>query len=187
MSALGALLHLGALVPAALGTATMCCIRGSRLAPEQAATVLMLVGMLDAMTLQLLSPVWWFALLLLGAMSLAALRRRNYRSRAAEETTSAVGLAAHVALGLVVTAGLILLMPRMTPEIALAAESVPLAPSAHAHSSAEGLPVILAVALAVGHVALAAGGIRSERAWRHRLHHAAMASSTVAMAIIVTT
>ena len=35
----------------------MCWICGSRLAPEQAATVLMLVGMLDAMTLQLLSTL----------------------------------------------------------------------------------------------------------------------------------
>ena len=100
-------------------------------------------------------------------------------------------LAVHVAVGLIVTAGLIMLMPDMAPDASAAASgateasALSVADASHSHPAAETLPAALTLALMIGHTVLAAAGVRADRIARHRVHHIAMGCSTIAMGLIV--
>jgi hypothetical protein len=170
-------LHLGTLVLAAVG---VCALAGSpsrSAAPELLAALLMLLGMADAMTLSLLPPVAWFALMLAAALALAAVRRASATSAARRGPGP---LSAHLALGLVATGVLVLLMPTMAP--------TPLAPAgSHAHAAAAALPQLLSAAVCGGTIILAVIALRARPTWSHRVHHITMAASTVAMGAIVAT
>jgi hypothetical protein len=126
----GEILHLGALAPAAIGA---CCIAADRRrarAPELAASVLMLVAMLDVVVWGVIAPVVWAAALVVAAIGLAALRGRAARRRStarvpvpaarvpvpaarvpvpAARVPSSV-MTVHATLGLVVMAALVLAM-----------------------------------------------------------------------------
>ncbi|KJL29383.1 hypothetical protein [Microbacterium oxydans] len=170
-------LHLGTLLLAAVG---VCALAGSpsrSAAPELLAALLMLFGMADTMTLSLLPPVVWFALMLVAALALAAVRRASTTSSA---PSGPAPLSAHLALGLVATGVLVLLMPTMGPTPLVAAGS-------HAHAAAAALPQLLSAAVCAGTVVLAVIALRARPSWSHRLHHIAMAASTVAMGAIVAT
>lgn len=111
---MGEILHLGALAPAAIGA---CCIAADRRrarAPELAASVLMLVAMLDVVLGGVMAPIVWAALLIVAAMGLAALRGRAVRSRAGRAPRAAVVpstvMTVHATVGLVVMAALVLAM-----------------------------------------------------------------------------
>ncbi len=111
---MGEILHLGALAPAAIGA---CCIAADRRrarAPELAASVLMLVAMLDVVLWGVVAPILWAALLIVAAIALAALRGRASRSRFARGTDAApvpsTVMTVHATLGLVVMAALVLAM-----------------------------------------------------------------------------
>lgn len=127
---MGEILHLGALAPAAVGA---CCIAADRRrarTPELAASVLMLVAMLDVVLWGVVAPVAWAGVLIVAAIALAALRGRTARSRAAARVpVSAAGvpisgtrvpvsgarvpsavMTVHATLGLVVMATLVLAM-----------------------------------------------------------------------------
>lgn len=174
------LLHLGALALAAIGAGSLIGMRRGVGAPEIAAAVLMLAGMGDAMTVALLPPVVWFAVMLPSAIALAI--RCRVPAVLGDRSAPAGGmLSAHLALGLVSTAALILLMAAI-PAADVADATVR---SAHSHGGGAGMPQVLSVTLALGAVVLSAIALRSERSWRHRLHHTTMAASTVAMSAIV--
>lgn len=172
---MSALLHLGALVPAAVGVCALAGMRAEAGRPELAAAALMLVGMTDAMTVSLLPPVAWFAALVAAGLLLAAARRVRPVTGARPHAM----LSAHLALGMISTAVLILLMPSM-PSMPSA---VP--PSAHGHGGSAAMPAVLGAGLAVGTVVLAVVALRRERSWLPRVHHATMTASTVAMCAIV--
>lgn len=169
------ILHLGALIPAAVGVGTLVGMRRDAGRPELVAAVLMLAGMTDAMTVSLVPPVVWFAALIAAGLALAAGRRV---SPVATARPGAM-LSTHLALGVISTAALILLMPAMpssTPAL--------LVPS-HEHGASSTMPQLVGAGLALGTLALAVVALRAERSWLHRLHHTTMAASTVAMCAIV--
>ncbi|PRB56233.1 hypothetical protein [Microbacterium sp. MYb45] len=171
------LLHLGALVPAAIGVGTLVGMRRDAGRAELLAAALMLVGMTDVMTVSLVPPVVWFAALITAGLALAAGRRVSPVATARPGTM----LTTHLALGVISTAALILLMPTM-PSSAPA-----LLVSSHEHGASSTMPQLVGTGLALGTVALAVVALRAERSWLHRLHHATMAVSTVAMCAIVAT
>lgn len=176
------ILHLAALALAAIGAGSLIGMRRGVGTPEIAAAVLMLVGMGDSMTVALLPPVVWFAVMLPAAIALAI--RCRVPAALGDRSPAAGGmLSAHLALGLVTTAALILLMA--TIPATDAAGAVMASAHAHAHGGGAGMPQALGIALGLGTTLLSVIALRSERSWRHRLHHTTMAASTVAMSAIV--
>jgi len=174
------ILHLAALALAAIGAGSLIGMRRGVGTPEIAAAVLMLVGMGDSMTVALLPPVVWFAVMLPAAIALAI--RCRVPAALGDRSPAAGGmLSAHLALGLVTTAALILLMATIPATDAAGAVLA----SAHAHGGGAGMPQALGIALGLGTTLLSVIALRSERSWRHRLHHTTMAASTVAMSAIV--
>ncbi|GAA5033194.1 hypothetical protein ACFQRL_03610 [Microbacterium fluvii] len=98
------LLHAWALAPAAIGT---CCLAADRRrvrAPELAASVLMLVAMLDAWSTRLVPAVAWAALLVAGAIVLAMVRSPRRGRRAVDSNT--VAMAVHANVGMIAMAAL---------------------------------------------------------------------------------
>jgi hypothetical protein len=173
-------LHLGALIPAAVGVGTLVGMRRDAGRPELLAAVLMLAGMTDAMTVSLVPPVVWFVALIAAGLALAAGRRVSPVATARPGTM----LSTHLALGVIATAALILLMPSMP---AMPSPAATLLTPSHGHGASSTMPQLLGAGLALGTVALAVVALRAERSWVHRLHHATMAVSTVAMCAIVAT
>lgn len=171
------LLHVFALASALVGAGSLILIRRGVGLPEAAAAGLMFVGMADAMTLALLPPVVWFAVMLPTALALAA-RCRAPRGNAAPAGAGSAVLTGHLALGLVSTAALILLMTTMGPDAVAP-------PDAHVHGGGAMMPQLMAGAFGLGAILLGAIALRTERSWTHRLHHATMAASTVAMSAII--
>lgn len=111
---MGEILHLGALAPAAIGA---CCVAADRRrarAPELAASVLMLVAMLDVVLGGVVAPVVWAAVLIVAAIALAALRGRARRVRTGRGSRRAPVpspvMTVHATLGLVVMAAVVMAM-----------------------------------------------------------------------------
>ncbi|MCK2035997.1 hypothetical protein KZC51_07590 [Microbacterium sp. SSW1-49] len=177
------LLHVFALAAALVGVGSLALMRRGVGHAEIAAAALMVIGMADAMTLALLPPIVWFAVMLPAALALAA-RCRSPRASRAPAGAESAALTGHLALGLVSTAALILLMTTMTPDAVTAPDAVP-PPDAHVHGGGAMMPQLMAGAFGLGAILLGAIALRTERSWVHRLHHATMAASTVAMSAIV--
>lgn len=171
------LLHVFALAAALVGAGSLGLMRRGAGVPEVAAAALMFIGMADAMTLALLPPIVWFAVMLPAALALAA-RCRAPRGNAAPAGAGSAVLTGHLALGLISTAALILLMTTMGPDAVAPAD-------AHAHGGGAMMPQLMAGVFGLGAILLGAIALRTERSWAHRLHHATMAASTVAMSVIV--
>jgi hypothetical protein len=195
----GEILHLGALAPAAIGA---CCIAADRRrarTPELAASVLMLVAMLDVVVWGVLAPVVWAAALVVAAIGLAALRGRAARRRsgarvpvpaarvpvpAARAPVSGARvpssvMTVHATLGLVVMAALVL---AMIPDASTAS------PAASHHSAGAPFELVAAAfALLFGIVSVVAtrarhgDGARTSVLERGQL--IAMGVSTAAMGI----
>jgi hypothetical protein len=161
------ILHIWALAPAAIGT---CCLAADRRrvrAPELAASVLMLLAMLDAAFGRLVAPVFWAALLLAGAMGLAvAGRRRGPRSRVD------AGMTLHTAIGMLAMGALLLAMGHGDA-----------AGSAHAHGvSSATLVIVLTGGSAIYAVTSAIATLRAHGRL-DRVQYAAMGASTLVMAL----
>jgi hypothetical protein len=99
------LLHAWAIAPAALGACCLAADRGRARWPDAAASVLMLVAMLDAALTRLVAPVYWAAVLVAAAMTLAAWQRPRGRAASAHPRPRA-GMAVHTGLGLIAMAAL---------------------------------------------------------------------------------
>ena len=115
---MGEMLHAGALLPAMVGA---CCTVGARRSGRVAAVVsagLMLLAMLDAnLRLVGLSPIVWALLLVLAAVGGAAAHRMGGRGRRGASRPSRrlavsheAAMAVHGRVGLIVMAGLLLVM-----------------------------------------------------------------------------
>lgn len=170
-------LHVVALAAALVGAGSLGLMRRTIGRAELAAGALMVVGMTDAMTVTVLPPIVWFAVMLPAALALAV---RCRSPRAGRAGAGASLLTGHLALGLVSTAALILLMTTMGP----GGETVTDA-HGHGHGGGADMPQLMAGVLGLGAVVLGAVALRGERAWTHRLHHITMTVSTVAMSAIV--
>ncbi len=164
------LLHALALGPAAIGTCCLAADRGRVRAPELTASVLMLLSMIDAAFARVLAPVFWAAFLLIGAMTLAAIRRQ--RGNSAEDVRPLTGMTVHTAIGLVAMAVLLLAMGHT---------EVTLAPHAHGLDSASLVAALLTGTL--GYVAASLVAAVRERERRERTQHLTMATSTLIMAL----
>ncbi|MGA1827713.1 hypothetical protein [Microbacterium sp.] len=164
------ILHAWALAPAAIGT---CCLAADRRrvrAPELAASLLMLLAMLDSALGRMVAPVLWAALLLLGAMGLAAAGRRRGRA-------SGVGnaMTLHSAIGMIAMAGLLLPMAHQAGGTT--------ASTAHAHGMSS---ATLIVALLAGSAVYAAGSVAAAlraHSWLDRAQYMAMGTSTLVMGV----
>ena len=180
---MGEILHLGALAPAAIGA---CCIAADRRrsrVPELAASVLMLVAMVDVVLGGAVAPVAWAAALIVAAIGLAAVRGRAARSRAGRGEGAAVipstVMTLHATVGLVVMAALVL---AMIPD---ASAGTPV--GGHHGSGAPFGPVAATSALLFGLVSVIAargrhgGGARTSVLERWQL--IAMGASTAAMGV----
>jgi hypothetical protein len=164
------ILHAWALAPAAIGTCCLAADRARVRAPEFVASVVTLVAMVDAALGRVIAPVLWSALLLLGAMALAAVR--NGRGAEMTPMRSAQTMTVHTAIGMVVMAALLVVMG---PSGAGA--------SAHNHGTSAG---VLTAAM-LGSVAVYAAGsvvaaARTGR-WLDRAQYGAMGASTLVMGV----
>ena len=122
------ILHAWALAPAVVGTCCLAARRRRVRVPELAASVLMLIAMLDAArSAPLLQPVWWASLLTIAAIALAAFRRSRATSgrqaarrsvdvsRGSDEHSRAAAvdtrrMSVHTTLGMIAMAALLLAM-----------------------------------------------------------------------------
>ncbi|MEV8267527.1 hypothetical protein [Microbacterium sp. NPDC076911] len=139
---MGEIFHVGALVPAAIGT---CCIAADRRwvrAPELLASLIMLTAMLDVMFWSLIAPVFWSAALIAFALLMVAARGLGRGARS--EPGSARMMGAHSALGMVVMAVIVMAM-------APAGSSVDLPAGGHQHASTAVSFLIFCVAVSVGY------------------------------------
>ncbi len=134
------LLHAWAIAPAALGACCLAADRGRVRWPDAAASVLMLVAMLDAALTRLIAPVYWAALMVAAAMALAAWQRPRGRATSGHPRPPA-GMAVHTGLGLIAMAAL---------QLAMGHDPLSAGASAHGHhgGSASLMTLLLGGALA---------------------------------------
>ncbi|MDF2046472.1 hypothetical protein P2P98_09915 [Microbacterium sp. Kw_RZR3] len=157
------ILHAWAVAPAAVGACCLAADRARVRPPEVAASVLMLLAMLDAAVFGVVATVWWTVLLLIGAVALAVRRRPRQRRTPRVPALMTV----HTTLGMVVMGALQLGMVSHT------------SPSSHAHGLALA-PVLVGVAAA--YVALSLETMRRMPTRLDRAQIGAMAASVVLMA-----
>ena len=185
------ILHAWALAPAAVGTCCLAARRRRVRAPELMASLVMLVAMLDAARpAPLLPPVWWASLLMIAAITLAAIRRSRStvdgpedrppagRSRGSDErsgaadATEARRMSVLTTLGMIAMAALLLAMTAAHPTGA-----------AHAHGVTAGAFLALLVggcgAYAIGSAVAAA----KTSSWLDRTQYAAMGATTLVMGL----
>lgn len=158
-------LHLWAVAPAAIGTCCLAADRARVRPPEVVASLLMLLAMLDAGLLGAVPPVYWAALLLAAAVTLAFWRRPRQRRMPPVPVTMTV----HTAAGMVLMAGL---------QLAMSAH----AGAAGGHVHGLGLAPLLAAGV-VGYAAASLGAMRRMPARLDRAQIAAMVASVVLMAV----
>ncbi|KAF2416838.1 hypothetical protein [Microbacterium sp. B35-30] len=134
------LLHAWAIAPAALGACCLAADRGRARWPDAAASVLMLVAMIDAALTRLVAPVYWAVLLVAAAMALAAWHRPRGRATSSHARPPA-GMAVHTGLGLIAMAAL---------ELTMGHDPLSAGASAHGHhgGSASLMTLLLGGALA---------------------------------------
>ncbi|MFK0403037.1 hypothetical protein ACIQTT_11950 [Microbacterium sp. NPDC090225] len=137
-------------------------------APEVVACVVALIGVVDTWLGLWLAPVFWAALMIVGALVLTALRARA--SRGGWSTH-------HAALGLLLVA---VLQIASIPT----GEGPQLAATGHSHGAplaAGGLPVIASIA-AIGYAVLTVLVLPRVSGWRARVPVVAMAAVVLLMA-----
>jgi len=156
--------HLWAVAPAAIGTCCLAADRAQVRPPEVMASVLMLLAMLDAGLSRLIAPVWWTAMLLASAVTLAVWRRP--RQRRAPRVPALMTL--HTTLGMVVMAAL---------QIGMSTHGV-----SAGHSHGVNL-VLFLLAVAVGYAGLSVVAMKRMPARLDRAQIATMATSVGFMVV----
>ena len=177
------ILHAWAIAPAAIGTCCLAADRGRVRWPELAASVLMILAMVDAALSHALPAVGWMVVLIGSAIGLAALRRvRPLHARAAGGAARNVrGLGAmtvHTTLGMIAMAAL---------QLAMSGTGAPAAASAsHAHGGGSGAG-LAAVLLASAVAYIVASLVLAVRAHGRldRAQYAAMGVSVLAMGLAI--
>jgi hypothetical protein len=140
------LLHAWAIAPAALGACCLAADRGRARWPDAAASVLMLVAMLDAALTGLVAPVYWAALLIASAMAFAAWRRPRGRAASSHPRPPA-GMAVHTGLGLIAMAAL---------QLAMGHDPLAAGASAHGHHGGGASLITLLLGGALAYAAFSA-------------------------------
>lgn len=140
------LFHAWAIAPATIGACCVAADRGRTRWPDVAASVLMLIAMLDAVLTHLVSPVYWAAAVLAAAMALAAWHRPRGASNASGRARSPVGMTLHTTTGMVAMAAFQL---AMTHDPTLGA-----ATASHAHGGTASLLAAMLLAGTLAHLAL---------------------------------
>ncbi|MDQ1124839.1 hypothetical protein [Microbacterium trichothecenolyticum] len=158
------ILHAWAVAPAAVGACCLAADRARVRPPEVMASVLMLLAMLDAGLSRLVAPVWWTAMLLAGAVTLAIWRRP--RQRRPPRVPALMTM--HTTLGMIVMAGL---------QVGMAGHA---GTSGHAHGL-DPAPVLIGAATV--YAVLSVGVIGRMPARLDRGQIGAMAASVVLMAV----
>ena len=158
------ILHAWAVAPAAIGACCLAADRARVRPPEVAASVLMLLAMLDAAVFGVVAPVWWTVLLLAAALGLGAWRRP--RQRRVPRVPALMTL--HTTLGMVVMAAL---------QIGMGAHG---ASTGHAHGVSL-TPFLLACAVGYAGLSVVAASRMPTRLDRAQI--VAMAASVVLMAV----
>lgn len=189
------IMHAWALAPAAIGTCCLAADRGRVRAPELAASVLMLLAMVDAASAHLVPPAYWAAALLLSAMLLAALRgprssaarrvhdfppnaRVSLRTHAVHtQPRRALGadsraMTVHTTVGMVAMAALLLAMGHADASA-----------GAHVHGTSAATLVIVMVGGATAYAAGSAVAFVRAHGWIDRSQYAAMGSATLVMGL----
>ncbi|SIT76529.1 hypothetical protein [Microbacterium sp. RU33B] len=164
------ILHACALAPAAIGT---CCLAADRRrvrVPEIAASLVMMIAMLDAAFWRVVPVVVWAGILLLAAMALAAVRSSR-RASLVVASPSERGMTLHATLGLVVMAALLIGMDHGSSA------------SSHAHGLSAGALVGLLLAGAVAYAAASVVAASRTRAWQDRGQYAAMGAAALLMGL----
>jgi len=158
------ILHAWAVAPAAVGACCLAADRARVRPPEVAASVLMLLAMLDAAVLGVVAPVWWTVLLLAAALGLGAWRRP--RQRRVPRVPAVMTL--HTTLGMIVMAGL---------QLAMGGHATS---SGHAHGLSS-TPVLVGAAAVYAVLSLEA--MRRMSARLDRAQIGAMAASVILMSV----
>ncbi|WP_438353151.1 hypothetical protein [Microbacterium sp. CJ88] len=171
------LLHAWALAPAAVGTCCLAARRRRVRVPELAASVLMLLAMMDAASpAPRIAPVWWAAVLLGGAMALAAVRGARRRPACAAARPGALPgallMSVHTATGMVAMAALLL---------AMAAGSG--TAGAHPHGVSSAALHVLLLAGAAAYAVVSAYAVTRAHGTLDRVQYVGMAVSTSVMAL----
>ncbi|ALJ19456.1 hypothetical protein [Microbacterium sp. No. 7] len=165
------LLHLLALVPAAIGVCCLALDRRPARAGELVAGVAMLAAMIDAAVTGLVAAVWWAALLVAGALALSAVRGR--RRSAAAAMPGAAAMTMHAATGMIAMAALMIGMP--------AAGALEVAGHSHGH----GAPAIGTAGALLGASYVVASAVLAARTRvaLDRAQYGAMAASVGLMSL----
>ncbi|HWI31214.1 MAG TPA: hypothetical protein VNT50_06970 [Microbacterium sp.] len=166
-------LHTWALAPAALGACCLAADRRRARVPELAASVLMLLAMLDSSRTHPAVPaVLWAEILLIAAMAVAAVRGRRAATHADADAMPSTGMTLHTNLGLVVMAVLVALMSPHSDGIA------------HHGPSLGAFVLGAAIASAAYGAASVVAAARTARTRRlDRVQYAAMGISALGMAL----
>ncbi|MEZ3155601.1 hypothetical protein AB1K56_01620 [Microbacterium sp. BWR-S6Y] len=158
------ILHAWAVAPAAVGACCLAADRARVRPPEVAASVLMLLAMVDAAVFGVVAPVYWTAVLLVAALALTVWRRP--RQRRAPRVPALMTL--HTTLGMVVMAAL---------QIGMGAHGTS---TGHAHGVSL-TPFLLAGAVGYAGLSVVAASRMPTRLDRAQI--VAMAASVVLMAV----
>jgi len=157
------ILHAWAVAPAAVGACCLAADRARVRPPEVAASVLMLLAMLDAALFAVIPAVYWAVLLVASALGLAVWRRPRRRSAPREPAAMTM----HTTLGMIVMAGL---------QVGMGAHA---GSTAHTHGVAL-TPFLLSVVL--GYAVVSVLVLGSMRARLDRAQILAMTASVMLMA-----
>lgn len=164
------ILHAWALAPAAIGT---CCLaadwRRVRV-PELAASLVMMIAMLDAAFWRVVPVVVWAGTLLVAAMALAAVRSSR-RASAVVHSPSERGMTLHSTLGLVVMAALLIGMGHSSSA------------SPHPHGLSAGALGGLLLAGAIAYATASVVAASRTSAWQDRGQYAAMGTAALLMGL----
>ncbi len=166
------ILHAWALAPAAIGT---CCLAADRRrvrVPELAASVVMMIAMLDAAFWRVVPVVIWAGTLLVAAMALAAVRSSR-RASVVAHSPSAGGMTLHSTLGLVVMAALLMGMGHGGST------------SVHSHGLSAGALGGLLLAGAIAYAGASVVAAWRTSGWQDRGQYAAMGASALLMGVAV--
>ncbi|MBA8815505.1 hypothetical protein FHX48_000557 [Microbacterium halimionae] len=149
--------------------------------PELIASVLMALAMLDAAFTHRLAPVYWTALLIAGAIGIAALRTsRRARKQPRVEMLSFAGSGIHTTLGMIVMAALML---GMSHGAAAATTTALTSAAVHHHGLGAGSMTVALVGGAAVYSAVSFVLAARQRGWLVRAEYATMGATTSLMAV----
>jgi hypothetical protein len=172
------LVHAWSAIPAAIGTCCLVADRARVRIPELATSVIMALAMVDTVTFRLVEPLYWAAILIVGALAFAALRpaRGSRHKSGLDSRQDRTGGGLHTPLGMILMAALLIAMSYSGDDAGTVGDA-----TAHHHTAGHGqLSAVLvpAAALYLGSSLVIA---RSRSGWLARVEMTAMGTSAALM------